>query len=182
MRIGVYTVGTRGDVQPYVALGKGLAEAGRDVTVITHGLFEPLVRSAGLGIAPLQSNPRQVLRRQALSQVGSNPIRITGFLRDNLEPVMRQIFVETLEANVGSELMINSGLALAGWHVAEKLDTPAIAGFLWPMTPSRCQLGAIGRLPPSWIPFDGVYQYLATKLFNQLSLQPDEAGDEPLPA
>ena len=35
MQILILTVGTRGDVQPYVALGKGLLQAGHDVTICT---------------------------------------------------------------------------------------------------------------------------------------------------
>ena len=35
MRIAIQTLGTRGDVQPYVALGLGLRRAGHDVVLAT---------------------------------------------------------------------------------------------------------------------------------------------------
>ena len=46
--------------------------------------------------------------------------------------------------------MLNSGLSFAGWHVAEKLDIPALAMLLWPMTPSRHLPGAVGKIPPAF--------------------------------
>jgi len=36
MNVAILTLGSRGDVQPYVALGRGLAAAGHEVTVATH--------------------------------------------------------------------------------------------------------------------------------------------------
>ncbi len=64
--------------------------------------------------------------------------------------------------------MVNSGLSIAGWHVAEKLGIPAVAAYLWPATPTRYMPGATGQIPPPWIPFKGLFNYLSTKLSNQL--------------
>ena len=46
MRIVIIAMGSRGDVQPYVALGKGLHSAGHQVRLMTHDAFEQLVRKA----------------------------------------------------------------------------------------------------------------------------------------
>ncbi|MFN2208056.1 MAG: glycosyltransferase, partial [Candidatus Promineifilaceae bacterium] len=48
MNILIITFGSRGDVQPYLALGKGLKTAGHDVTLCTAEQFEPLIRENGL--------------------------------------------------------------------------------------------------------------------------------------
>jgi sterol 3beta-glucosyltransferase len=48
MKICILTFGTRGDVQPYVALGLGLQSAGHDVTVSTLLEFKSLVVYYGL--------------------------------------------------------------------------------------------------------------------------------------
>ena len=42
-------MGTRGDVQPFVAVGKALIERGFAVTIVTHGCFKEFVESNGLG-------------------------------------------------------------------------------------------------------------------------------------
>ena len=50
MRVGIIAIGSRGDVQPYVALGKGLQQAGYEVCVLTHDAFEGLVRGRTSGV------------------------------------------------------------------------------------------------------------------------------------
>jgi sterol 3beta-glucosyltransferase len=45
MRVVILTVGSRGDVQPYVALGGGLRRAGHAVTLATHREFESFIRA-----------------------------------------------------------------------------------------------------------------------------------------
>lgn len=49
LRILIVPFGAAGDVHPLVGLGLALRERGHDVTVVTHGWFEPLVRRSGLG-------------------------------------------------------------------------------------------------------------------------------------
>lgn len=48
MNIYIVTLGTRGDVQPYLALGKGLKAKGHNVTVSTSSSFEPFITAHGL--------------------------------------------------------------------------------------------------------------------------------------
>lgn len=168
MRITVNTFGTRGDIQPYIALGRGLQQVGHAVLVVTHRIFASYVEAYGLDCHPLDLDPRQVLIQQALSELGHNRLRITRWLRENYRPVFRDIFVTTLDASRHADLMLNSGLSLAGWHVAEKLGIPALATYLWPVTPSRHLPATTGSIPPDWLPFRGVVNYLSAKLSNQL--------------
>jgi len=48
MNIFIVTYGSRGDVQPYVALGKGLQKAGYSVTLATSERFRDFVTQNGL--------------------------------------------------------------------------------------------------------------------------------------
>ncbi len=168
MKITVNTLGTRGDIQPYIALSLALQQAGHSVRIVTHQIFESFVREYGLDFYPLHLDPRQVLINQALAELGNNTIRVTRWMEQNFKPALRDIFEVTLAANRDTELMLNSGLSFAGWHVAEKLDIPALATYLWPMTPSRHLPATMAKIPPAWLPFRGVVNYLSTKLFNQL--------------
>ncbi len=168
MKITINTLGTRGDVQPYIALSLGLQQAGHSVRILTHQIFEAFVKEYGLEVFPLQLDPRQILVNQALSELGNNTIRINRWIEENFKSGLQSLFIESLNANRGADLILNSGLSFAGWHVAQKLNIPAIATFLWPVTPSRHFPAAIGKIPPKWLPFRGVVNYLSTKLFNQL--------------
>jgi UDP:flavonoid glycosyltransferase YjiC (YdhE family) len=43
MKVTLLTVGSRGDVQPMLALGRELADAGHEARMATHPSFEALV-------------------------------------------------------------------------------------------------------------------------------------------
>ncbi|MGQ9552631.1 MAG: glycosyltransferase [Anaerolineae bacterium] len=55
MRIAIIAPGSRGDVESYVALGKGLTQAGHVVRLLTHENFDTLVNS--LWIQPIGDPP-----------------------------------------------------------------------------------------------------------------------------
>lgn len=52
-KIAMFTMGTRGDVQPYIYLSKGLMKAGYDVTLGTHPCWRRLVESYGVHFEPV---------------------------------------------------------------------------------------------------------------------------------
>jgi sterol 3beta-glucosyltransferase len=167
MRVTINAFGTRGDVQPYIALGKGLQVAGHEVRITTHRIFEGFVCEHGLDFAPMEGDPKEVLLSQAIADLGSNPVRVNRWLAENFRPVMDRVFQATLEAAQGADVLLNSALSFAGWHVAEKLGIPAIASYLQPVTPTRSFHGMSSPIPPAWLPFKRVYNLLSTKLANQ---------------
>ncbi|MCS7061658.1 MAG: glycosyltransferase [Anaerolineae bacterium] len=60
-RIVIVCSGTRGDVQPHVALGARLHQGGAQVSIATHLNFRKLVEARGLSFAPLADNPNELL-------------------------------------------------------------------------------------------------------------------------
>ena len=99
MKIVINTFGTRGDIQPYIALSLGLQKARHSVRITTHKIFEDFVRKYDLDFHPLDLDPREVLINQALSELGNNTIRITRWMKEKFRPVLREIFETTLIAN-----------------------------------------------------------------------------------
>src|SRR5437868_13603935 len=82
MRITMLTVGTLGDVQPFVALGLGLRRAGHTVRLATHAVFQEFVLQNGLDFAPIAGDPQACLRGeigQALQESSRNLVRLTSF-------------------------------------------------------------------------------------------------------
>jgi len=61
MKIAILTLGTRGDVQPYIALGLGLSRAGHAVTLGTSADFEAMITGHGLGFAPFEFSVRKLV-------------------------------------------------------------------------------------------------------------------------
>ena len=59
MNIGIFTYGTRGDVQPYIALALGLMSCGHQVTVAAPENFKDLVEGFGVTFHPLYGNAEE---------------------------------------------------------------------------------------------------------------------------
>lgn len=62
MKVLLFGIGTRGDVQPFVALGRGLAARGHDVTLAAPRGFAPMVEAAGLQAAKLPADTEELMQ------------------------------------------------------------------------------------------------------------------------
>src|SRR5689334_14570503 len=90
MHIVVATVGTRGDVQPYVALAKELKARGHDVTIATHSDHRELVESNGLAHRAVCGSFRELMespRGRAWLESGDSPFRYIKTFRALFAPV-----------------------------------------------------------------------------------------------
>ncbi|OTA99236.1 glycosyltransferase family 1 protein [Hypoxylon sp. CI-4A] len=61
MNIVIHVVGSRGDVQPFVALGNALQRDGHRVRLATHDVFVSFVRESGLEFYPIGGNPAELM-------------------------------------------------------------------------------------------------------------------------
>ena len=57
MRILVATLGSYGDVYPFIALASVLQKRGHDIALLTNDFFRPLADRHGLTLAPIASEP-----------------------------------------------------------------------------------------------------------------------------
>lgn len=62
LRIVCLTIGSRGDVQPYIALCKGLLEEGHRPKIVTHAEFEGSVREHGIDFMAIDGDPAELMR------------------------------------------------------------------------------------------------------------------------
>jgi sterol 3beta-glucosyltransferase len=124
MHIAILTTGSRGDVQPYVALGVGLQAAGHTVTIVTGASFTPLITEHGLQHAPLQPDLMALLAtpegRAAIA--GRNPL---GAIK-KVRPLLRTMLDQCWTATAGADGIVYNPKALAGYHIAEKRGLPAV--------------------------------------------------------
>ncbi|KAJ5759399.1 hypothetical protein N7520_006555, partial [Penicillium odoratum] len=61
LNIVIQIVGSRGDVQPFVALGNALQRHGHRVRIATHGVFADFIHSSGLEFFPIGGNPADLM-------------------------------------------------------------------------------------------------------------------------
>ncbi len=63
LNIVIQVVGSRGDVQPFIALGHELRKYGHRVRIATHNMFEDFVRKSGSGLEfyPIGGDPSELM-------------------------------------------------------------------------------------------------------------------------
>lgn len=141
MKITILAIGSRGDVQPLVALGQGLQAVGHEVSIATHPMFETLVRNFGLSFFLVQSNVKEALESiagQTAMESGTNPVRSWLNFARMINPIMLQTGSDCWAACQTTDAILYSPLGFYfGPHIAEKLNVPAIATFLQPLHPTR---------------------------------------------
>jgi len=130
MRIDILAIGSRGDVQPYLALGLGLQSAGHAVRLVTLGGFEELVHGRGLGHLSLVGSPGSIASGTAGRDWIERRDSTIGFLRGFVRvapPLIEAGISSYWEASRDAEAIIASPLGLlVGVHVAERLGVPLI--------------------------------------------------------
>ena len=133
METFLLTLGTRGDVQPFVALGKRLARDGHAVTLCTTANFAPFVERHGLRCAPL--DPALVefttgdAGRRAIERFGGGPLGKARWIVEaarRFKPIFRRLLVEQWAAAQGAELIVYHPNAVGGYHLAEALGVPGV--------------------------------------------------------
>jgi len=137
VRVTLLTVGSRGDVQPMVAFGVGLQDAGHQVRLATHPRFESLVTRHGVEFAPLAEGR---LSRGAETEEGRQWMEAdsrrlpaaVGFLRD-ARSVARERLTDAARACEDAEAIVAANLAMVvGWQIARLRGVPLVRAYIEP--------------------------------------------------
>ncbi|MEE3502433.1 glycosyltransferase [Acidiphilium acidophilum] len=147
MRVAIFCVGTRGDVQPFLALGAGLRARGHEVVICTATNFAAMIRDAGLDHAPLTADYDRLMRRAPeMIENGMNVVRGGRIMARYLAEMAAHWPAEGRAAALGADLLIGQGPAtvLAG-SLSQALGIPVVQAQLQPMTPCR-------DIPPMVLP------------------------------
>ncbi len=136
-RVLLLTSGTRGDVQPFVALGQGLVAAGHDVVLCTHTRFERFVLDHGVPYAPMDDGLLELAdtpEGRALTVGKGNPLKA---LR-TVQPIYARMLRDAQAAAVGADLIVYHPKTLAAPSLSEAYAVPAVMALPVPsMTPTR---------------------------------------------
>jgi sterol 3beta-glucosyltransferase len=76
MKLTLIAIGSRGDVQPIVALGRGLSDAGYAVRIVTLESFEPMVRGQGLEFFPVKGDTQALTNEMMLAGMKGNGLNL----------------------------------------------------------------------------------------------------------
>jgi UDP:flavonoid glycosyltransferase YjiC (YdhE family) len=148
MQITIIAGGSRGDVQPYVALGRGLKEAGHTVRVLSSDDFHDLVTDYGLDFFTTGGSSQAVAQKlQGLSEQGKT-LEVFSKMREASQRQAVQAAEKGLVACQGSDLILGglSGL-FSGQALSEKLGIPLLLAYLVPFTPTSAFPSPLTPIP-----------------------------------
>nr|ODN91658.1 hypothetical protein L204_05646 [Cryptococcus depauperatus CBS 7855] len=126
------TIGSRGDVQPYIALGLRLMQDKHKVIIVTHGEFKTWIEGYGIEHRQAGGDPTALMK---LSQ--EHRMFSPGFFKESLGSFRQwldDLLVDSWEACQDADVLIESPSAMAGIHIAEALQIPYFRAFTMPWT------------------------------------------------
>ncbi|MFN8501086.1 glycosyltransferase [Kouleothrix sp.] len=141
--ITLLTSGTRGDVQPLVALGAGLQRRGYAVRVLTHEPFRGLVAAHGLGFVPLDGNPNELFARPELRAALTYDGGLLRSARSALaylraaRPLFARMLASAWQGSQGSGALVVSLPTTWGDQIAEALGIPCVWALTQPLGRTR---------------------------------------------
>ncbi|MFG6497597.1 glycosyltransferase [Fictibacillus sp. UD] len=141
MNITILTTGTRGDTQPYIALGKELKKLGHEIKLAAFENYRDLVEHHGLNFHPIKGDIAKIISEMSKSSIESdNPLKfftsfrkMKPYIKDKQISMQRDLF----EACEGAEAIIYHPGAAIGQFAGEYFKVPTILATPFPMAPTK---------------------------------------------
>ncbi|KAI0080011.1 hypothetical protein K474DRAFT_1658250 [Panus rudis PR-1116 ss-1] len=157
------TIGSRGDVQPYIALAKGLMADGHRCRIATHGEFKEWIESHGIEFGYVGGDPAELMRICV-----ENGMFTVSFLRETMQKFrgwLDDLLATSWEACQGTDVLVESPSAMGGIHIAEALRIPYFRAFTMTWSRTRAYPHAFA-VPENKM--GGNYNYMSYVLFDQV--------------
>lgn len=136
MKITFIAFGTRGDVQPTLAVGKALQARGHQVSMIASANFKNWIEGHGLHAWPSQVDVQAVMQsEQGLDWIehGHDPVRQLQVMQKSLNLNGRAMMEDAWQACQGAEVVVSSFTSdLYAGTIAEQLGAKHVSTPLQP--------------------------------------------------
>jgi len=141
MHYGLVAIGSRGDVQPLLALALGLRAINHQVIVVAHENFKDFVESYGISFKPLTGNIEEVLHSPEAKKVlqSGSSIAMLRYIEKIGRENQAQINQDILKGCEGVDVVVTGALGVL-WVscVAEKMGKKwAVIQLSFPVTPTK---------------------------------------------
>lgn len=131
MRIVIFTLGSRGDVQPYIALGKEAIKKGHSAIICTGKTFESLVLSHGVEFREVDSDLMAMLKTEEgqliFNNAAKHPLKTKKYLNKVVNPAFRKTLDQFWEAAQGGDVIIYHPKAFGAPDMALSLGIPCVS-------------------------------------------------------
>ncbi|KAE9043522.1 Sterol 3-beta-glucosyltransferase [Phytophthora rubi] len=190
MNICILIVGTRGDVQPFLAIALRLQEDGHRVRLATHAVYRDFVMSHGIEFYPLGGDPKELAAYMVKTGGHLIPMKIktlTEHVPRNMQMINEIVFstwpaVSEADPDGGgpgvlgqpfrAQAIIANPVSYGHIHVAERLGVPLHIMFPQPWVPTMAFPHPLSNLA-----YTGKWQkrnYLSYKLVDMIMWQGTE--------
>ncbi|MCU0494849.1 MAG: glycosyltransferase [Chloroflexaceae bacterium] len=170
MNLTILALGSRGDVQPFVALGRALARRGVPLTIATTTDYEALVRGHGLAFAPIVGRISQLMDVElvyAALDAARQPLPL-GFARrfvQHVAALLPAIVADCRAAAAQADGLLVSSLGLyPGALLAEAMGLPLLLAHFHPFSATASMPDVSFPALPRWLPLQGSYNRLTHRL------------------
>lgn len=122
MKIAIFSLGSRGDVQPFLALAVGLQQAGHRATLAAPHKFAEWIQSYGVTAHPVRLDPQEFMQKpevQAIMKSG-NVLRQLSLMRGDMSKMMMEGLGDYWQAARDSDFVVGRGAGLGGVEVASQ--------------------------------------------------------------
>jgi sterol 3beta-glucosyltransferase len=141
MKLTAITFGSRGDVEPFLALGRSLRDAGHQLRVLTHPEFAGAAAAAGVEFVGARGRSTRELidsdeGRAGLRHAG-HPIALLRRIADVLAPELRLIYEDAMAAVRDADAVLAFPATFPALDVAEHLGLPVVHVHHVPTVPTR---------------------------------------------
>ena len=127
------TLGSLGDLHPYIAVGIGLRERGHTVTIASSEIYRAKVEGEGLLFRPLRPDLPEITGDAEIWRRIMHPRTGPEFIfRKLIMPWLEQSFEDTVAAARESDVLVGHVIAFSTPTVAELLKKPWISIVLQP--------------------------------------------------
>lgn len=161
MRITILTYGSRGDVQPCLALAAALQQAGHDPLLALPAFLRTHADELDIPSVSLPGDIEQL--SQGFNRAGKNPFKMIRVMQENVEPVALDVARLARQACQGADLIVHTFIFTLGAHAfARQLGIPDVSVQFFPMffaSASYPQL-AFPELPLGWPSLRRIYNRL----------------------
>ena len=168
MKVVITAAGSRGDVQPCVALGLGLQRAGHEVILAGWEPYRYQAESRGLAFYPV-AGPAPDELMAALVGAGRNPLKYARRFRPLLRPHVERGLEDSLAACADADAVLYTPLGFAGFMAAEHLGLPSVGSVVEPLfVRSGAYPSAVLGRPVKTRVLGGLYNRLSHPAVEQL--------------
>lgn len=153
-RVALVGVGSRGDVQPYIALGQRFVQEGHPTTLVTTREFAPLARSHGIEVEEAQVSIQAAMTNQSTARAIEGGGLISSFLKfREIAARARSATTDAIaKACVNADvLVVGFGMVSLAHAVQIRTGIPIARAYNVPITPTSEFPGALFpwlSLPP----------------------------------